>query len=242
MLENREFAPEYAQQAYEHAVKKEVAIGDYFSECPLFESSPAHRKEMILLIELLNTKKSYKLETFFLAVNIADRYLQALARQGAEAPSHVLLAVTAIMIAGKHNESMRPCFDYTALALPELLRDKVSLQQFINLEIRILNLLQFDLTFDSPLFFLDRFLHLFGLDMKNSAVANTAHSLCQFMKRESHFLRYKPSQMASASLIYAIHMINEKSNGNALPLIAEKIRENGLSTECVGDSYASLWT
>ena len=242
MLENREFAPEYAQQAYEHAVKKEVAIGDYFSECPLFESSPAHRKEMILLIELLNTKKSYKLETFFLAVNIADRYLQALARQGAEAPSHVLLAVTAIMIAGKNNESMRPCFDYTALALPELLRDKVSLQQFINLEIHILNLLQFDLTFDSPLFFLDRFLHLFGLDMKNSAVANTAHSLCQFMKRESHFLRYKPSQMASASLIYAIHMINEKSNGNALPLIAEKIRENGLSTECVGDSYASLWT
>ena len=193
MLENREFAPEYAQKAYEHAVKGEVAIGNYFVESPKFESSPAHRKEMILLIELLNTKKSYKLETFFLAVNIADRFLEALATQGSDAPSHVLLALTAIMIAGKSNESLRPSYEYTALLLPEPLQAKVSLQQFINLEIRVLNQLQFDLTFDSPLFFLDRYLHLFGLDMKNSAVANTAHSLCQFMQREAHFLRYKPS-------------------------------------------------
>ena len=215
-------------------MKSEVAIGDYFAESPKLESSPAHRKEMILLIELLKTKKSYKLETFFLAVNIADRFLQALARQGSEAPSHVLLALTAIMIAGKSNESLRPSYEYTASVLPDLLREKVSLQQFINLEIRILNLLQFDLTFDSPLFFLDRYLHLFGLDMENSAVANTAHSLCQFMQREAHFLRYKPSQMASASLIMAIYMINKKSNGTAVNLITEKIRENGLMTKCVG--------
>ena len=197
---------------------------------------------MILLIEILNKKKSYKLETFFLAVNVADRYLSALAKQGSEAPSHVLLALTAIMIAGKSNESLRPSFDYTAHLLPEVFREKVSIQQFINLEIRILTQLQFNMTFDSPLFFLDRYLHLFGLDMENSAVSNTAHSLCQFMQRESHFLRYKPSEMASASLILAIYMINKKSDGTAVPLIAEKIRENGLMSKSVGDSYASLWT
>ena len=83
---------------------------------------------MIILIEVINNKKQYKLETFFLAVNIADRYLQSLSREAKEAPSHILLAVTAIMLAAKTNESLRPCFEYTAELLPEQLQDKISLE------------------------------------------------------------------------------------------------------------------
>ena len=63
------------------------------------------------------------------------------------------------------------------------------------------------------------------------------------MQRESDFLGFKKSQMASASLMFAIEMINSKSNGTALPLIAEKIRENGLmGTRSDVKSYESLWT
>ena len=83
---------------------------------------------MVILIEIINNKKHYKLETFFLAVNIADRYLQAVAKEGKEAPSHILLAVTTVMLAAKMNESLRPCFDYTAELLPEQLQDKISLE------------------------------------------------------------------------------------------------------------------
>ena len=99
-----------------------------------FASSPGLRKEMVYLIEVLNSKKEYKFETFFIAVNIADRYLQALAEQGQEPPAHVLLGVTALMIAGKANESVRPSFEFTAALLPEPLQAKVSMERFIDLE------------------------------------------------------------------------------------------------------------
>ena len=74
---------------------------------------------MVHLIEIVSTRKDYQIETFFLAVNIADRYLRTLTSKGITAPSHVLLGITVLIIAGKANESVRPCFEYTAMILPE---------------------------------------------------------------------------------------------------------------------------
>ena len=56
---------------------------------------------MIHLIEDLNTKRNYKLETFYLAVNIADHYLMNLALEGREAPDLVLLGTTSLLLAAK---------------------------------------------------------------------------------------------------------------------------------------------
>ena len=111
-----------------NAITEECAIGDYY-DCPQSEclnSSRAHRKELIQLIEVLNTKKAYNTETFFLAVNIADRYLCALVARGEQAPSLVLLAVTVLMIAAKANESINPCYEFTACLLPEVLQSRAT--------------------------------------------------------------------------------------------------------------------
>ena len=82
-------------------------LGDYYehkkSSC--LQCSPAHRKEMVLLIESLSVKKKYKLETIYNAVNVADRYLRALSLRGKKAPSLVLIALTSLILSAKVNES-----------------------------------------------------------------------------------------------------------------------------------------
>ena len=76
---------------------------------------------MVYLIEILCQKKAYRDETNFVAVNIADRYLGALGDRGDQVPSHVLVGLTATLLAAKLNESVMPCYDLTALLLPEFL-------------------------------------------------------------------------------------------------------------------------
>ena len=44
--------------------------------------SSDQRKRMVILIEELHRKKKYRIETLFLAVSIADRYLIHLTVQG----------------------------------------------------------------------------------------------------------------------------------------------------------------
>ena len=82
LIESRQdqTAPEYAQSIFKNALGQETAVGDYFdgSGSELC-SSPAHRKEMVYLVEILSHKKQYKEETVYLAVNIADRYMSIMA-------------------------------------------------------------------------------------------------------------------------------------------------------------------
>ena len=61
---------------------------------------------MVLLMEELYEIKGYKIETLFLAVNLADRYLVYVAFSDVEAPCLVTLAVTCILMAAKLEQSI----------------------------------------------------------------------------------------------------------------------------------------
>ena len=56
---------------------------------------------MIHLIEDLNTIREYKLESFYLAVHIADHYLMSLALNKKAAPDLILLGTTSLFLAAK---------------------------------------------------------------------------------------------------------------------------------------------
>ena len=56
---------------------------------------------MVLLIEAIYELKKYKIETLFLAVNLADRFLVYIAFSQTEVPCLVTLATTCILIAAK---------------------------------------------------------------------------------------------------------------------------------------------
>ena len=163
--ESRQFAPEFSQKAYETAKAGERALGDYLS-CgqSSLNITVAHRKEMVRLIESLHSKKNYRVETLYLAVNVADRYLINLAERGEPAPGLVLLAVTSLLIAAKASQPLKPSYALTVGLLPDVLQPKVSKTAFVNLEFDILTQLQFNISHVSPIFFLERYQRLFGLD------------------------------------------------------------------------------
>ena len=75
-VQNRQFAPEYSQCAYDTMIKKEFAIGNYTVEfgTPM-KITAQQRRYMIAIIEELHRAKGYKDETLLLAVSVADRYL-----------------------------------------------------------------------------------------------------------------------------------------------------------------------
>ena len=66
------------------------------------------REQLVLVIESLHDTKGYKLETLYLAVRLADRFLAH--RIGNEEPKPCLLTlpVTCLIIAAKIHEEMSP--------------------------------------------------------------------------------------------------------------------------------------
>ena len=56
---------------------------------------------MIILIEELHVLKEYKIETLYLAVSFADRYLVNIAVKRQEAPNLISLAVVSLLMAAK---------------------------------------------------------------------------------------------------------------------------------------------
>lgn len=217
--ESRQFAPEYSQKAYESAKAEERALGDYFEECEqsYHNTTSAHRREMVCLIENLHTQKKYRIETLYLAVNIADRYLIKTFASGKPVPNLVLLALTSIMIAAKAGQPLKPSYALTASMLPETLQSMVSKNRFMELESEMLVCLEFELSYISPITFLERYQRLYGLDNEQSdaiscQINSTALHCCKLMQRESHYLRYKPSQLAAASLVFAYNMNTLNSN------------------------------
>ena len=187
-------------------------VGNYFTGEDALSTSPEHRREMVNLIELLCHRKNYHDETSFLAVNIADRFLSAVAKRSAQTPSHVLLALTVTVLAAKITESSLPCYDYTVSMLPEFLRQKVNKDQFKILEGNILTLLEFSLHYNCPMFYLSRYLRIFGLDAEEyEAIRAWAVGLCQLLQRETIYLELRPSQVAAASLMFAANMADRSA-------------------------------
>ena len=71
-----QFAPQYSTFAYNIMLEQEEAIGDYSSDRNIDNQIEDYaRQQMVLLIEELHALKHYKIETLYLAVNIADKYL-----------------------------------------------------------------------------------------------------------------------------------------------------------------------
>ena len=123
---------------------------------------------MVRLIENIHSQKKYRIETLYLAVNIADRYLIKTFGMSKPVPNLVLLALTSIMIAAKAGQPLKPSYALTASMLPESLQSMVSKAKFIELESEVLVQLEFDLSYISPITFLERYQRLFGLDTEQA--------------------------------------------------------------------------
>jgi len=65
---------------------------------------------MVLLIEQLHELKGYKIETFYTAVSLADRYLSKISSQGRSLPCLISLAAVCMLMGAKLEENISPSF------------------------------------------------------------------------------------------------------------------------------------
>lgn len=75
---------------------------------------------MVFMIEDLQILRSYYLETFYLAVSIADRYLIGLTVREESAPCLVALGVTCLLLAAKIEQHKNPRFVLMSNVLEDL--------------------------------------------------------------------------------------------------------------------------
>lgn len=161
----RQFAPEYSNTTYLAMINKEYAIGNYLSapNCSL-DMSNCHRRNWVILIEHLHLIKQYKLETLYLAVSIADRYLSKLAKTGKPSPCSETLAVTSILVAAKVEEPISPSVNIMRSLLEEFFDITLEKQNMLDMERQILLVLEFSVHHVSPISLMERYLRIFDID------------------------------------------------------------------------------
>ena len=118
---------------------------------------------MVNLIEDLYLLRQYYLETFYLAVSIADRYLINLTLKEENVPCLVALGVTSLLLAAKIEQNKSPRFQLMRHVLQNLHDIQIGNEVLLDLERKILKELDFDLRFISPIVFLERYLRIFEL-------------------------------------------------------------------------------
>ena len=101
-------------------------------------------------------------------------------------------------MAAKMYQHMNPCFDMMIERLPTLLRKQVTRENLIMLEEQIIRALDFDLQFDGPLPFLERYQRVLNIDLESEnqlffKIGYSARKLLRHMMHKATFLSYRPS-------------------------------------------------
>ena len=167
---------------------------------------------MIMLIEQLHSNNQYRIETLFLAGSLADRYASLCCKSKVSLPCLLELSVTSLLIAVKIEEHGEPSFDRMIDLVMEIHEVKFEKKRLLKLEEKMLRAFDFSLRRASSVDFLSRFVRLFGLESEtikqehSDQVIFLASTYCRFMMRESLFLQFKSSQIAAASLLFAINL------------------------------------
>ena len=131
----RQFAPEYSQDSYLEMLSKDYAIGNYVRRLGHERFTNEDRERLINIIQELNRKKEYKVETLHLAGSIADRYLKiVLSSNDQPIPNLFALAATCMLMAAKLEQPISPSFNRMVALLPSHTQKRVTKQDLIKLE------------------------------------------------------------------------------------------------------------
>lgn len=150
--------PEVAQASYLNAISMERAIGDYVA---ITDNSIKVTEEvrlcMVTVIVEITRLKNYKEETLYLATSLADRYLAMLTLLQQESPCLIKLAFVCVLIAAKFEEPLQPSFNRMVRLIKSQYNFDITKEELIQLEGQIVRVLDWDLHFATPCFFLERF-------------------------------------------------------------------------------------
>lgn len=151
----------------------------------------------ILVDWLVSIHMKFRLvpECLYLAVNIVDRYL---AKVPIEKDTLQLVGMTSLFIAAKYEEIYPPeVKDFVYISDRSYTK-----QEVLDLELEILDLLEYNVSVPTGYPFLSRFLFI------TSATDTMSHAASYYMERtllEHESLKYRPSEIAAAAVCLAIN-------------------------------------
>ncbi|EGG21269.1 cyclin [Cavenderia fasciculata] len=190
---------EYVNDIFAYYRDKEIADridGDYIHGQQLINE----KMRAILIDWMMAVHVRFKMisETFFLSVNIVDRYLSKVSIPVGKLQ---LVGITSMLLAAKYEEIYSPQInDFIVTSDNACTREEVLL-----MERNILSALQFHLTTTTPLHFLRRFSKAAGSDSRTHSLSKYLTELCML---DSKLLKYLPSMIAAACIYVARRMTN----------------------------------
>lgn len=182
---------EYAQSSTVHM---QAVEGRHMpaTACVTAQAEVNESMRAILVSWLIEVHLRFNLrpETLFITVNLIDRYCEVRAVPRKE---YQLLGVTAMMVACKYEEINLPDIK----EFISMTDDTYSKPQMLAYEEKLLRALNFDLTFPSTRWFLDRYSALMEATRTTHALACYLAELCLV---EVHMNKWSPSLIACACL------------------------------------------
>jgi cyclin B len=164
-------------------------------------------------------KLKYSGETLHLTVNFIDRYLEKVSVNRKDLQ---LVGVASMLIACKYEEINVPKIN----DLVYITDNAYVKEEVLEMECKILTVLAFNLTFVSPVRFIERYSRELNLNFKEIC---TAQFLLELALIDYKFIRVKPSVLAGASCF----LVKFESEGKENLKFNEKVSVNIL--QCAGE-------
>jgi len=188
------------------AEQESQRIGDYFRPLKNLETLKASHRDLyvVRLLELWE-EKAYRLETYFLAVNIFDRILSIkLARRAPMHPADLIAyTVTSLIIAAKQEQPLSPSINRMIKLLSEEEQVTATKPAIISLEEEAIVMLQFDFNILSPYQFLERFVRISDIQENPNIMEKATEILILSTLSIKFFRKFLPSELGAASLLIA---------------------------------------
>ena len=153
----------------------------------------------------LHEKKKYKIEAIFTAVAIFDRYLMIVGHWNISLEKQVQLCVICMILAGKLDQPIQPCYDRMTQYLTAAEQKMTSFETLVDMELDVLVRFGFDFNFLGPTLFIERYLRILE-QHKVSEVRQLSQQICKYQLCDQMFLNYRPSQIAAAAVIIAMNV------------------------------------
>lgn len=223
-LQNPQFVAEFAQDIYTTMREKELVLKiepDYLAKMQI----PTEVKDTsrAFLVEwIIDVHRKFRLmpETLYVTVFLIDRFLSL--KQIKKSQLHIL-GVTSLLIATKYEEIYPPDLK-DLLSVSE---NKFTRTEVLSMERDILRTLEFNFTTPSAYRFLERFRRL------SSTTDDKVFFFAQYIQEisllDASLLKYRPSEIAAASLILSVKSLKKINIWNKEMENATQLAEEHMS-------------
>lgn len=201
-VDDPQLVVEYVNEIYEYMrlMEKKQAIKKAYLDGKIGAILPKMRSVLVEWLVEVHSQFSLLQETLYLSVAILDRYMQVAAEK-VPRKSLQLVGVTAMFIAAKYEEMYAPEIgDFVYIT-----DNAYTQNQIRDTEIKIMQVLRFDMGRPLPLHFLRR-------NSKAGQVDATSHTLAKYVMEltllEYQFAHVLPSEIAAAALAFSLKALD----------------------------------